>query len=232
MDKRAFIHFMRENKKSDRTIARYVKYLEVFKRYLLEKKRGKHLEEVTPGDVKNFAFWGDKELKGITQHLWAIKVYAEYMSRHDLEMTANELMGERYASQFKIKDFKGVASEHVKALALIGIKTAAQMIVAGRTKKKRQKLSKKTNLSIDSITELVKLSDLARIPGLKKVRARLYYKAGLDTVEKIAEWNSEEMRRMLCEFVKRTGFKGIAPLPKEAASTIAMAKHLSKIVEY
>jgi hypothetical protein len=78
------------------------------------------------------------------------------------------------------------------------------------------------NLTVDSITELVKLSDLARIPGLKKVRARLYYNAGLDTVEKIAHWNPEEMRRMLCQFIKRTGFKGIAPLPKESASTVAM----------
>jgi hypothetical protein len=42
------------------------------------------------------------------------------------------------------------------------------MIVAGQTKKKRQKWSKETNLSIDSITEVLKLSDLARIPGLKK----------------------------------------------------------------
>jgi hypothetical protein len=58
--------------------------LEIFKKHLFEKKRGRSLEETTPGDVKD-AFWGDKELKGITQHLWTIKVYAEYMSKHNFE---------------------------------------------------------------------------------------------------------------------------------------------------
>ena len=87
-------------------------------------------------------------------------------------------------------------------------------------------------MSGDVILELVKLSDLARIPGVKGVRARLYCDAGVDTMEKMAEWRPEELRQMVDEFVERTGFEGIAPLPAEARFTVAQAKRLPKIVEY
>ena len=78
----------------------------------------------------------------------------------------------------------------------------------------------------------MKLSDLARIPGIKSIRARLYYDAGVDSVQKIAKWNPNEFRRMLIEFDERTGFDGMAPLPKEAKFSVEKAKKLPKIVEY
>jgi hypothetical protein len=78
--------------------------------------------------------------------------------------------------------------------------------------------------------ELVKLSDLSRLGGLKSVRARLYYDAGVDTVEKIAQWEPEELQAMLSEFVGQSGFGGIAPLPKEVHNAVDKARSLSKIV--
>jgi hypothetical protein len=75
--------------------------------------------------------------------------------------------------------------------------------------------------------ELVKLSDLSRLGGLKSVRARLfYYDAGVDTVEKIAQWEPEELRAMLSEFVGESGFDGIAPLPKEVHNAVDKARSL------
>jgi len=73
---------------------------------------------------------------------------------------------------------------------------------------------------------------LSRIEGVKNVRARLYHDAGVDTVEKMAKWNPEELRTYLTEFVNRTKFDGIAPLPKEVENTIEEAKKLPKIVTY
>jgi len=37
---------------------------------------------------------------------------------------------------------------------------------------------------------------------------------------------------MLIEFVERTGFDGIAPLPKEAEFTVEKAKKFPETVEY
>jgi predicted RecB family nuclease len=82
------------------------------------------------------------------------------------------------------------------------------------------------------VLELVKLSDLSRLPGVKGIRARLYYDAGVDTVEKLAAWEPEALLSLTQEFVQRTQFEGIAPLPKEVSSTIANARKLPKVVEW
>jgi hypothetical protein len=107
-----------------------------------------------------------------------------------------------------------------------------QMLGAGRTPEVRQKLAEETGIPPDAIFELVKLSDLARIPGIKGIHARLYDDAGVDTINKMAKWDPEEMRGMLVGFVERSGFDGIAPLPAEAAFSVARAKESPKIVEY
>lgn len=106
------------------------------------------------------------------------------------------------------------------------------MLEAGKTRRKREELSTKTGIPAEAILELVKLSDLTRIFGVKSIRARLYYDAGVDTVEKMAKWNPEKLRTMLTDFVQKTGFNGIAPLPKEAEFTVKEAKRLPKIIEH
>jgi hypothetical protein len=133
---------------------------------------------------------------------------------------------------FKLKGFRGVNPEYVERLATAGIKTAGQMLAAGQTAEKRAALAQDTGIPEEVILELVKLSDLARLPGVKGIRARLYYDAGVDCVDKMAAWEPEALLEMTAEFVERTGFDGIAPLPKEVSSTIANAKRLPRVVEY
>jgi len=113
-----------------------------------------------------------------------------------------------------------------------GIKTAGQMLIAGQTPQSRADLAMRVELPEDIILELVKLSDLSCLPGVKGIRARLYVDAGVDSVEKLASYEPEALLALTSEFVQRTGFDGIAPLPKEVNSTIANARKLPKIVEW
>jgi len=106
------------------------------------------------------------------------------------------------------------------------------MLEAGKTPDNRKKLSKQTGIPLKTILELVKLSDLSRLGAIKSVRARLYYDAGLDTPDKFTKWKMEDLRKMLVEFVERTGFDGIAPLPKELNNAIEAAKRLPRAVQY
>ncbi len=80
--------------------------------------------------------------------------------------------------------------------------------------------------------ELVKLSDLARLPGVKGIRARLYYAAGVDCVEKLAACEPDDLLAATAAFVQRTGFNGTPPLPKEVSSTIANTRKLPRVVEW
>jgi hypothetical protein len=133
---------------------------------------------------------------------------------------------------FVLKDFRGVHTEYLAKLAAAGISNVEQMLAAGKTAEARQQLSEETGVPLKGILELVKLSDLSRLGGLKGIRARLYYEAGVDTLEKMAGWEPEELQTMLADFVNRSGFQGIAPLPKEVKNGVMAAKTLPKIVTY
>jgi hypothetical protein len=133
---------------------------------------------------------------------------------------------------FRLREFRGVEPEHVEKLAVAGIKNAEQMLAAGQTAEKRAALVQDTGIPEEAILELVKLSDLARLPGVKGIRARLYYDAGVDCVEKMAAWDAQALLALTAEYVERTALDGIAPLPKEVSSTISNAKRLPRIVEY
>ncbi len=140
-------------------------------------------------------------------------------------------MTEKKHNPFKLRDFRGVDTECIANLEALGIKNAEQLLAAAATKKQRSALAIKANLREPILLELVKLSDLARLPGVKGIRARLYYDAGIDSVAKMSTWEPETLRKMVTDFAEQTGFNGIPPLPKEVSSTIANAKKLPMLVE-
>ena len=232
MNENGFIQRMRADKKSQLTIKRNVEFTKIFEKYLLENKRRK-IEAATPKDLEDFRAWGEKnELSNLRMYFMSISAYYEYLNKKEMILKAKELMGLIKLDTYKLKDFQGINLTDIEKLNRNEIKTAGQILEIGRTKKGRNKLSKLTNIPVDSILELVKLSDLARIPGVKKIRARLYYEAGLDTLAKMAACGTEELIKISAEFINKSGFKGIPPTPKEAENTVTLAKYLKKYVEY
>jgi predicted flap endonuclease-1-like 5' DNA nuclease len=152
-----------------------------------------------------------------------------------LSGSASSLRGQRISSakkSFALKDFREVNKKHVTALVKEGITNADQMLEKGKTPSSRQELSTTTGVPTEAILELVKLSDLSRIEGVKSIRARLYYDAGVDTLEKMAKWKPDRPLTHMQKYVKKTGFNGIPPLPKEVEHTIETARKLPKLVEY
>ena len=234
MDKGGFRNFLKRGGRSQSAIERCIICVKKYGRYLREYQGDKRLDEASPEDLENFAEWVEKEPKTSAKtHLWAIRYYYEYTSNKVMRSLASELRQQRIKrAPFALRKFVGVDPKYVEKLAALGIRNVEEMLQAGLTCNKRLELSAKTEIPVDAILEFVKLSDLARIPGVKGIRARLYYDAGVDTIEKMAEWDPKELREMLIEFVERTGFDGIAPLPKEAKFSVEKAKKLPKIVEY
>jgi predicted flap endonuclease-1-like 5' DNA nuclease len=227
MNKSGFIQRMKKDKKSDSTIKRNIELTEIFKRYLLEDKKRK-LEEALPKDLEDFYIWAEEnKLRNIRMYFMSLCAYYEFLHQEKIVFKAKEIMGNIELSTYRLKDFQGVSRKNIKKLEKNGVKTAKQILEIGHTKKGRDKLSKETDIPVVSILELVKLSDLARIPGVKRIRARLYYEAGLDTLQKMAAFDSEELRKISADYIKKTGFKGIPPTPKEAEHTVSMAKYLN-----
>lgn len=141
-------------------------------------------------------------------------------------------MKEKKRNPFKLKEFRNIDPEVIAMLELQGIKTSGQMLAACGSREQRKTLAQKTCLPEEKLGELVRLSDLSRLPGVKGIRARLYYDAGIDSVEKMAACEPTALLAKMQVFVEQTGFDGIAPLPKEVRSTIANAMNLPRIVEF
>jgi hypothetical protein len=234
MDEEAFRAFLKRGGRSPNAIKRCLRMAGEFEEYLQQHCGSRPPGEAEPEDLEAFVAWVERKPKALAKtHLWALGYYFEFVQNEELRELAGLLREQRITrSPFPLKDFRGVDPEHTALLATAGIHNVEQMLKAGHTPADRQELADETGIPLEAIVELVKLSDLARIPGLKSIRARLYHDAGVDTLEKMARWEPEELRAMLSEWVARMGFDGIAPLPKEAASAVATARRLPKIVEF
>jgi predicted flap endonuclease-1-like 5' DNA nuclease len=236
MDEAAFQQYLKRGGRAEHVRVKVIQLVQDFANYLEQHRGGTQLDTASTEDLESFTTWLETEPRhSAKMHLWAIRYYYHFIGNEALQQRAGALREARMTrtrKPFLIRKFRDVDPEHAAKLAAIGIKDVAQMRAAGKTTQARAELAEKAGVPLAAIIELVKLSDLARIEGIKGIRARLYYDAGVDTLDKLAQWNPAELRAMLQAFVERTGFDGIAPLSKEARHAVAKAKELPRIVEY
>lgn len=234
MWKEGFERYLRRGGRSASAIQRAITLTGEFEAFLAERDPAEALADAGVQDLDDFVAWVEETPKRSAKlHLWALVYYFDFRSDDVLRERARELRSGRIQRKpFKLSEFRGIDKRHAAQLASVGIVDVAQMRDRGATPPERLALSQETGVPLESIEEFVRLSDLARIPGLKSIRARLYYDAGIDSVEELAKWEPEDLRQMLIDFVERTGFDGIPPLPKEARSAVTKARTLPKIIEY
>ena len=233
MDESKFREFLKRNRRKDSAIEQIIRFVGSYQIYLGENYTGRTREHTTPESLESYISWLESETgESASKPLWALRYFFDFIEDEALSDLAGELRSERIKRKpFFIKKFRGVSPETIARLDALYIENIDQMLDAGRTPRLRQELSAQTELSLDAILELVKLSDLARIGAVRSVRARLYHDAGL-TPEIIATWEPDELRAMLVAWVDETGFDGIAPLPKEVQNLVRVACRLPKIVQY
>jgi hypothetical protein len=231
-DEANFRQFLKKKGKKPHVIEGLVQGVKMFEIHLAGKGRSP-LEKTKEQDVLEYA--SQLEINKLKERMRSLALYFQFAGCQPLVQVANSLREEEISKSrqaFKLNEFRGVMKEVIARLEAKGITSAEEMLVAGATPESRQQLAKQTEIPTETILELVKLSDLSRLEGVKGVRARLYYEAGVDTPEKIARWEPEALREMLVKFVEHSKFEGIAPLPKEISSTIAKARQLPKLVKY
>ncbi|MFX0185193.1 MAG: DUF4332 domain-containing protein [Candidatus Hodarchaeota archaeon] len=233
MDEVAFLNYLKMQKKSQTTIDQYTRFIKEFNSFLNEQKI--NINQASPKDLKEYYKQLTRDLKqtSVNRHLWALLTFYRHTKNDLMYCVANELLGISYLKNYRLKEFEGVDQNYIEILAAKGITAAYKLLNVGQTKEQRKKLSEENSIPNDTILELVKLSDLARIPGLKKKRARLFYDAGLDTLDKISAYDdSEDLRSDLIHYVKQSKFPGTASTPTEAAHTLLLAKYLERRIEY
>jgi len=85
---------------------------------------------------------------------------------------------------------------------------------------------------VDEVLCFVKLADLTRIVDIKCLRVRLLYEAGVDTVEKVSDYDPQKLRDRLVEVNEHMKILKRHPTLVETNYWITQAKALKRIVEY
>lgn len=234
MDSNNFGLFLKKAGKKPHVIDGLIRQVEKFEQYLVASK-GRRLESAKVEDILSFADeLGKKQQGSGRKGIRGVALYYRFANKPNLAKAAADLREQRIAKTrkaFPLRKFLGISPEHIAALEKIGITHADGLLTEGATNESRQELAKRTGIPVPAILELVKLSDLSRMDGVKSIRSRLYYDAGVDTIEKMARQNPENLLRITLEFVKRTDFNGIPPLPKEILHTIKTAQKLPIILK-
>jgi hypothetical protein len=218
--------------KKEHVVNGLVDQVRAFEAYLSQEGRAE-VDAAQAEDIQDYAqALAPRERKKCMR---GIALYYQWSGNGPLAKLATSIREQEVAKTrrpFRLRKFRGIDAGAVGQLEAIGIDNVEQMLIAGKTPDDRQELAEQSGLTPEFILELVKLSDLSRIGAVKSVRARLYYDAGLDTPHKFTAWEPEALREMLIGFVERTGFDGIAPLPKEVRSAIKTASRLPQVVDY
>lgn len=132
----------------------------------------------------------------------------------------------------KIKDFKGISSETITKLENIGLKDTVKLFDKVKTKADRQLLIKQTNISDTELLRLTKLTDLSRIKWVGATFAIMLYQIGIDTVEKAAKADYNEVHQKINQINKEESFfKGHIGL-NDMKIFIEAAKDVPLEIEY
>ena len=232
LDENGFSLYMKEKKNPQGKIDSYIKRVKRFEKYLNVNEVGKSIKDLTIEDLKKFVEWAKENNINAYQEFFGIREYYRFLRIKKLSYSCNFVMQMIQLEKFKLKNFMTANQEYAKKLAEIGLKTASQILEVGKTIKERETLARKSGVPVGAVLKFVKLANLARCPGHMKKRACLYYEAGLDTFDKIAEQDPEAMIKFLNDFIKKTGFDGSAPILVDARSSVENSKRVPRIIEF
>jgi len=232
MDEDGFLSYMKEKKAPLRKTRTYINRIRRFEKYLSENEDGESIENSTAEDLEKYVERCKENKVNPYLELFGIREYYRFLGIKELPYTCNQIMQIIQLKKFKLKNFLTADQESAKKLAGVGIKTASQILEVGKTVKEREMLARKSGVPIDEVLKFVKLANLARCPGHMKKRACLYYEAGLDTFDKIADQDPELMIEFLDGFIKKTGFDGSAPILADARSSVENSKRIPRIIEF
>ena len=135
-------------------------------------------------------------------------------------------------ANYKIEEIEGIGPVMGEKFRNNGINTTDQLFTNTKTKKQRQELAEKTEISEKLILKFANMADLFRINGVGQEYAELLEAAGVDTVPELAQRNPEN----LCAAMEKTNAeKNLTrrnPSLKEVEKWVSEAKELPRHLEY
>ncbi|MDM8528254.1 DUF4332 domain-containing protein [Anaerolineales bacterium HSG24] len=127
----------------------------------------------------------------------------------------------------RLDKFLDIPAKYMDRLDVVGIRNSRQLFNKAKDRKDRQQLSQTTEIPIETLTELVCLSDLSRVYGVGPVFARMIYDVGIKSVKEFVECTAEDFIRIYEEKEQKKADFGI----NEIQFSLDLAKELDIAVE-
>jgi predicted flap endonuclease-1-like 5' DNA nuclease len=132
----------------------------------------------------------------------------------------------------KLEMVEGIGQVYADKLRGAGVATTEMLLEMGSTKKGREDLAAKSEISGKLILEWVNHADLFRISGVGEEYADLLEASGVDTVPELAQRRADNLHKKLAEI--NTEKKLVRQLPSEnqVQGWIDQAKKLPRKILY
>jgi predicted flap endonuclease-1-like 5' DNA nuclease len=127
---------------------------------------------------------------------------------------------------------EGVGPVYGQKLKEAGIRTPADLLMAGATRKGREDLAEKTGISSRLVLEWVNHVDLFRVKGIGQEYADLLEAAGVDTVPELAQRVPQNLYDRMVQVNEEKKLVRKTPVLSQVESWVAQAKTLHRIVMY
>ena len=131
-----------------------------------------------------------------------------------------------------LRDYPGIEPAVIEKLGKRGIRNSKQLFLAARNKQERIQLSQAADIDPTKLLEMVKLADLSRVYGVGPIFARLLFDIGTETVESLAQADSEQLFRQLEKKYLEAGYSKADFKERDIRLCIRMAKDLPKSIGY
>lgn len=141
-------------------------------------------------------------------------------------------LGSLHTKPNKLSEFTSITENTINKLGRFGIKHTEHLFYRVLTPKDRQELARETEIDVAEIVHLCKLSDLSRIRWVGANFAQMLYAVGIDTVEKVAQSNPEDLHQKINAHNKEQGmYKGHIGL-NDMKLLVSIAKEISLDIQY
>jgi predicted flap endonuclease-1-like 5' DNA nuclease len=123
--------------------------------------------------------------------------------------------------------FSGIPAECVARLEAVGITNTRQLLSSAKDKQARKQLAKTAECPLETLDELVCLSDLSRVYGVGPAYARMILDVGVESVQEFAALSAEDFIRIYEDATQKKADFGV----NEIQFSLELARELPIAVE-
>lgn len=235
MDEQAFSAYMQQRKKTAATQARYRQHLRAFDSFLND-QRSSSLDAATGDDVHAFMDWvegGGKATAHLRKALWGLWTYAEWTENEGMFLAVMQRLGDQAVRDVRLSAYPDSDAAYVKRLAGLRIRSAADLLAAGRTAAQRVDLCQQANIPPAALLRMLQYADLLRLPGTKLLRVQVIHAAGYVSLAQIASCeHADEFLDKVNKVIAESGVAKLGLGDKEGRVILQLARHFPTLVEW